>query len=119
MPGLFGIISKGPGLSQRDLLSMGLRMADSMRRVPWLRTEIWGGSLTPEAEKAQAERVALGHIGEPEDIAGIVAFLASPAARFITGEVILVDGGRGTCDYLPTGLGSDTNQANTTARRQP
>ncbi len=67
-----------------------------------IRTDIWGDTLTSEAEKAQAERVALGHIGEPEDIAGIVAFLASPTARFITGEVILVDGGRGTCDYLPT-----------------
>ena len=66
-----------------------------------IRTDIWGDMLTPDAEKAQAERVALGHIGEPEDIAGIVAFLASSAARFITGEVILVDGGRGTCDYLP------------------
>lgn len=67
-----------------------------------IRTDIWGDALTPGAEKAQAVRVALGHIGEPEDVAGIVAFLASSAARFITGEVILVDGGRGTCDYLPT-----------------
>ena len=67
-----------------------------------IRTDIWGDTLTSDAEKAQAERVALGHIGEPEDIAGIVVFLASSAARFITGEVILVDGGRGTCDYLPT-----------------
>ncbi|MYF72916.1 MAG: 3-oxoacyl-ACP reductase FabG [Gemmatimonadetes bacterium] len=67
-----------------------------------IRTDIWGDALTPGAEKAQAERVALGHIGEPEDVAGIVVFLASPSARFITGEVILVDGGRGTCDYLPT-----------------
>ena len=77
-----------------------------------IRTDIWGDSLTPEAEKAQAERVALGYIGEPEDIAGIVAFLASPAARFITGEVILVDGGRGTCDYLPAEgmLGDELNE---------
>jgi NAD(P)-dependent dehydrogenase (short-subunit alcohol dehydrogenase family) len=67
-----------------------------------IRTDIWGDTLTPGAEKAQAERVALGHIGEPEDVAGIVVFLSSSAARFITGEVILVDGGRGTCDYLPT-----------------
>ncbi len=67
-----------------------------------IRTDIWGDTLTSSAEKAQAERVALGHIGEPEDVAGIVVFLSSSAARFITGEVILVDGGRGTCDYLPT-----------------
>lgn len=66
-----------------------------------IRTDIWGDTLTPATEKAQSDRVAVGAIGEPEDVAGIVAFLASPAARFITGEVILVDGGRGTIDYLP------------------
>ena len=66
-----------------------------------IRTEIWGDSLTPATEKAQSDRIAVGYIGEPEDVAGIVAFLASPASRFITGEVILVDGGRGTIDYLP------------------
>jgi NAD(P)-dependent dehydrogenase (short-subunit alcohol dehydrogenase family) len=36
---------------------------------------------------------ALGHYGTPEDIAAAVAFLASPAARFITGSVLTVDGG--------------------------
>jgi len=42
MPGLFGIISKRQKLSEQCLLNMGRRMADSMRRVPWLRAEIWG-----------------------------------------------------------------------------
>ena len=36
----------------------------------------------------------LGQIGAPEDIAGLVAFLASEEAGWITGEVIAVDGGR-------------------------
>lgn len=36
----------------------------------------------------------LGHIGEPEDVAQTVAFLCSDRARFITGEVIKVDGGQ-------------------------
>jgi NAD(P)-dependent dehydrogenase (short-subunit alcohol dehydrogenase family) len=44
-------------------------------------------------KKAEAETV-LGRIADPEDIAGIVTFLASDRARHITGEVIKVDGGQ-------------------------
>jgi 3-oxoacyl-[acyl-carrier protein] reductase len=44
-------------------------------------------------EKALAE-VALGHAGTTEDVAWAVSFLASERARFITGEVIKVDGGQ-------------------------
>lgn len=38
--------------------------------------------------------VPLGYVGEPEDVAGVVAFLASDDARYITGQSILIDGGR-------------------------
>ncbi|RIK47258.1 MAG: 3-oxoacyl-[acyl-carrier-protein] reductase [Chloroflexi bacterium] len=38
-------------------------------------------------------QIPLGRMGRPEDVAGVVAFLASPAARYITGAVISVDGG--------------------------
>ena len=37
----------------------------------------------------------LGRLGEPEDVAGAVRFLCSDEASFITGEVLLVDGGMG------------------------
>jgi 3-oxoacyl-[acyl-carrier protein] reductase len=37
----------------------------------------------------------LGKLGDPEDIAGAVRFLCSDEASFITGEVLLVDGGLG------------------------
>ncbi|GKW38303.1 MULTISPECIES: 3-oxoacyl-ACP reductase family protein [Pectobacterium] len=43
--------------------------------------------------EAQCASIALGHYGKPEDIAAAVAFLASPAARQITGTGITVDGG--------------------------
>jgi NAD(P)-dependent dehydrogenase (short-subunit alcohol dehydrogenase family) len=39
------------------------------------------------------QRIPLGRIGKPEDVAGPVVFLASPAASLITGETIMVDGG--------------------------
>jgi len=43
--------------------------------------------------KTYHERIGLHRIGQPEDIADVVAFLASRASRYITGQEILVDGG--------------------------
>ena len=49
---------------------------------------------TPENRQAFIDaNIPIGHFGEPEDMAYLVAFLASPLARYITGEVIHVDGG--------------------------
>jgi NAD(P)-dependent dehydrogenase (short-subunit alcohol dehydrogenase family) len=39
-------------------------------------------------------RIPAGRIGTPDDVAGIVAFLASPDAAYITGQVIYACGGR-------------------------
>jgi 3-oxoacyl-[acyl-carrier protein] reductase len=50
-------------------------------------------SLTQEARKALAQRITLGYLGKPEDIAAAVGFLCSPRARYITGQVWSVDGG--------------------------
>ena len=43
--------------------------------------------------RALAREVPLGRLGEPEDIADACLFLASPAARWITGQNLVVDGG--------------------------
>jgi 3-oxoacyl-[acyl-carrier protein] reductase len=51
--------------------------------------------LPDEATAAMLQATPLGRLGEPEDVAGAVRFLCSDAAAFITGEVLLVDGGLG------------------------
>jgi NAD(P)-dependent dehydrogenase (short-subunit alcohol dehydrogenase family) len=48
---------------------------------------------TPEVRRNYEERIPLGRIGSAEDAADVVFFLASDAARFVTGQEIVVDGG--------------------------
>jgi NAD(P)-dependent dehydrogenase (short-subunit alcohol dehydrogenase family) len=47
----------------------------------------------PEFRRTLLARIPLGRVGEPEDVAGAVVFLASPAASMITGATLLIDGG--------------------------
>ncbi|XP_047054104.1 noroxomaritidine/norcraugsodine reductase-like [Lolium rigidum] len=44
--------------------------------------------------ETESARVALGRMGEPEEVASLVSFLCMPAASYITGQVICIDGGR-------------------------
>jgi 3-oxoacyl-[acyl-carrier protein] reductase len=50
-------------------------------------------SLGPDGAAAAAPIIPMGRLGEPEDVADVITFLASAAARYITGQTIVVDGG--------------------------
>lgn len=56
-------------------------------------TDLTAG-LSDDAESSSLAETALGRLGEPADIANVIAFLCSDEARHITGEVIRVDGGQ-------------------------
>ena len=58
----------------------------------FIETDMTAG-LSPQAREALSAQIALGRLGAPEDVAAAVAFLASDAASYITGQVIVVDGG--------------------------
>ncbi|WP_423896026.1 3-oxoacyl-ACP reductase FabG [Candidatus Pelagadaptatus aseana] len=49
--------------------------------------------LTDDQKKLMLDQIALGRLGQPEEIAGVVSFLASDAAAYITGDTIHVNGG--------------------------
>ena len=66
-----------------------------------IETPLWGGTLTAAARTAHGGRTALGRIGTADEVAGAVAYLTSDEARYVTGIVLPVCGGRSTIDYLP------------------
>ena len=60
--------------------------------------------LTSDDAKARImSRTPMGRLGQPSEIADTVAYLASDAASYMTGEIVVVDGGRMTLNYTVTG----------------
>jgi NAD(P)-dependent dehydrogenase (short-subunit alcohol dehydrogenase family) len=97
-------VSKG-GINQLTRV-MALSLADKGIRVNavapgTIATELAAKAvLTSEDAKARImSRTPMKRLGEPSEIADTVAYLASDAASYITGEIVVVDGGRMTLNY--------------------
>ncbi|MDB5777659.1 MAG: short-chain dehydrogenase/reductase [Polaromonas sp.] len=97
-------VSKG-GINQLTRV-MALSLADKCIRVNavapgTIATELAARAvLTSEEAKARImSRTPMRRLGEPSEIADTVAYLASDAASYITGEIVVVDGGRMTLNY--------------------
>jgi len=54
---------------------------------------------TEEARVKVMSRTPMRRLGEPSEIADVVAWLASDASSYVTGEIVVVDGGRMTLNY--------------------
>jgi 3-oxoacyl-[acyl-carrier protein] reductase len=86
-----GIIGFTKALA-RELGSRGVRA--NVVAPGYISTRLTN-ELPEELQQAMLANTPLGRFGDPEDVAGAVRFLCSDAAAFITGEVLLVDGGLG------------------------
>jgi NAD(P)-dependent dehydrogenase (short-subunit alcohol dehydrogenase family) len=81
--------------------SLAVAFADQGIRVNavapgWIRTRLSAGALeNPERSEAIMARLPMKRWGEPSDVADVVAFLTSHAARYVTGVILPVDGGYG------------------------
>lgn len=58
-----------------------------------VRTDALASVLTPEIEKAMLTHTPLERLGEPDDIAGAVLYFAAPISRWVSGQVLFVNGG--------------------------
>lgn len=81
------------GLTKSAALELGGRGITANAVAPgFIETEMTAG--LPEKVKTEMlSRISSGRFGEPEDVASVVAFLASDAAGYVSGQVIAVDGG--------------------------
>ena len=83
------------GLTKALARELGSRSVRANVVAPGYITSRLTDEISEEMRSLMLQNTPLGRLGDPEDVAGAVRFLCSDAAKFITGEVLLVDGGLG------------------------
>ena len=78
---------------------MALEWADRKVRVNaiapgWVETELTGSLLESRHGEGLRSDIPMGRVATPEDVSGTAVWLASEAARYVTGSIVVVDGGR-------------------------
>ena len=81
------------GLTKTLALELASRSITVNAVAPGFITTDMTVGLPDTVKNSVLQKIPLGRFGEPDDIAGAVAFLAGPEGRYITGQVITVDGG--------------------------
>ena len=82
------------GLTKAMALALGPFITVNAICPGWIKTEMIEGT-DPAVEQRILDETALGRWGSPEEVAGAAVFLVSKDADFVTGELLIVAGGRG------------------------